>query len=254
LNAGTPRQVRRWTSSLIKKTARIAIAIFVAMLATVSVALMSLAQSSPWLSTASPNKTYTLQLTGKRRRPKVPGVEHEARFNLIKSSERVVSNAYVDSYDWFDSDFAEMYPEHKWINESTVRFGYELNKSERSQDSLIISNATDKPVRYLKITVRDMLFLFDVPSHSTVKLSVPHQGWLSWVAAEGLFVDGESLPFDGVNFFHRDRLDVPLQYCLTVAGGNIRIASTVVDGYNGDAKPEKPNAPKIARCEDLARS
>jgi hypothetical protein len=235
------------------KTARIAIAIFVAMLAIVSVALLSLAQSPAWLSTASPNKTYTLQLTGKSRRPKVPGVDHEARFNLIKSGECVVSNAYVDSYDWFDSDFAEMYPEHKWINESTVRFGYQLNKSERSLDSLTISNATDKPVRYLKVTVRDMLFLFDVSPHSTIKFSVPHQGWISWVAAEGSFVDGQSIAFDGINFFHRDRLAVPLQFCLTVVGGTLRIASTVMDGYNGNAKPEKPNAPKIARCEDLAR-
>ncbi len=99
-----------------------------------------------------------------------------------------------------------------------------------------------------------MLFLFDVAPHSTINLSVPHQGWLGWVAAEGLFVNGESLRFDGVNFFHRDRLNVPLQYCLTVAEGSIRIGSTVIDGYNGDAKPEKPNAPKIAHCEDLARS
>jgi len=40
---------------------------------------------------------------------------------------------------------------------------------------------------------------------------------------------------------------------LTVADGKIRIASTVTDGYNGDARPEKPNLPKVARCDELAR-
>lgn len=229
------------------------IGMFLATMAVVaSVAFWSSAQSPVWLSTASPNNTYTLQLTGNSRRPKTPFLEHEARFHLIKAGERVVSNAYVDSYDWFDSDFAGMYPEHKWLNESTVRFGDELKKSEGSPDSLTISNATDKPLRYLKVTIRDMLFVFDVSPHTTTRLSVPHQRWMSWVAAEGAFSDGQSIPFDGVNFFHHDQLTVPLQYCLTVSGGSIRIASTVMAGYNGDVKLEKPNAPKIARCEDLA--
>ena len=58
-------------------------------------------------------------------------------------------------------------------------------------------------------------------------------------------------PFNGVIFFTK-RLKIPLQYCLTVADKNIRIASTVMDGYNGDATPEKPNAPKVARCDSNA--
>jgi hypothetical protein len=96
--------------------------------------VVSSAQSRVWLSTSSPNKTYTVQLTGRKFRPKFPGIEHEARFNLLKGAERVVKNAYVDSYDWFDSDFAEMYPEHKWASESVLRFGYKLVNSQQSID------------------------------------------------------------------------------------------------------------------------
>jgi hypothetical protein len=122
------------------KDSRIAIAIFVPVV-TILVVTFSNAQSQVWLSTASPDKTYILQLTGTSHRPKVQGVTNEARFNLIKSGERVVTNAAVDSYDWFDSDFAEMYPEHRWLNDSTVRFGCQLSNSKRRTDSLTVTNA-----------------------------------------------------------------------------------------------------------------
>ena len=176
------------------------------------------------------------------------------RVSTLSSPVNALSqNASVDSYDWFDSDFAEMYPEHKWLSDSTVRFGYQISDSKRRSDSLTVSNATNEPVRYLKITIGDMLFLFDLSPGATIDLQVPHEGWLSWVAATGTFVDGQMIPVNGVNFFHRDKLTVPLHYCLTVTQGKIRIASTVIDGYNGDARPEKPNAPKVARCDELAR-
>ena len=211
--------------------------------------LVSPAQSRVWLSTSSPNKTYTVQLTGRKFRPRVLGVEHEARFNLLKGTKPVVKNAYVDSYDWFDSDFAEMYPEHKWVSESVLRFGYKLAKSQQRIDSLTVSNRTDKPVRYLKITAGDLIFIFDLPARSATKLGVPHQAWLSWVAAEGAFSDGQSLSVNGVNFFHRDKLNMPLKYCLFVTEDLIKIESSVMDGYNGDAMADKPNVPKVANCD-----
>jgi hypothetical protein len=214
--------------------------------------LVSHAQSPVWLSTSSPNNTYTVQLTGRKFRPKVPAIEHETRFNLLKGSEPLVKDAYVDSYDWFDSDFAEMYPEHKWVSESVLRFG-RLANSEQSFDSLIVSNRTDKPVRYLKITVGDMLFIFDLSPRSATKLVVPHQRWLSWVTAEGAFSDGQSLPPNGVNFFHRDRLNGPLQYCLFVSESQVNIESPVMDGYNGDANSDKPNVLRVAGCDSRLR-
>jgi hypothetical protein len=127
-----------------------------------------------------------VQLTGNRFRPKVPGVEHE-RASTCSKAASPREEAYVDSCDWFDSDFAEMYPEHKWVTDSVLRFGYKLAQSEQSKDTVTISNRSDKPVRYLKITAGDMLFIFDLPARSATKLAVPHQGWHSWVTAEGAF-------------------------------------------------------------------
>jgi hypothetical protein len=94
-----------------------------------------------------------------------------------------------------------------------------------------------------------MLFIFDLPARSVTKLVVPHQRWLSWVTAEGAFSDGQSIPTNGVNFFHRDRLSGPLQYCLFVSESRVNIESPVMDGYNGDATADKPNVPKVASCD-----
>src|SRR2546430_8385941 len=81
-------------------------------------ALQYFRQPHVWLSVSSPNKTYILQLTGSKSRPILPVGENETRFNLFKSGQPVIRNAYVDSYDWFDPSFAEKYPEHRWVTES----------------------------------------------------------------------------------------------------------------------------------------
>lgn len=220
------------------------------MLASGVVALVMLGQSRVWFSTSSPKRTYTFELTGKKERPTIPAIEHSARFNLLKNGQHVVTNAYVDSYDWFDSDFGQMYPEHEWVTESILRFGLQVSASEKSSDSLIVSNRTDKSVRYIKITAADMLFVFDLPPHSKTRLSVPHQGWLSWVAAEGEFGEGRSIPYNGVNFFHRDKLKEPLRYCVSVEESVMRIESSTMDGYNGNSPVEKPNVPRAVECEE----
>src|SRR4051794_35130826 len=107
----------RWTSSYRERVrnmkSRFTLCGLLIILASGVVAYKTLAESHVWLSTSSPKKTFTVELTGKKSRPSVPGIEHEARFSLLKNGEYVVRDAYVDSYDWFDSDFGEMYPEHK---------------------------------------------------------------------------------------------------------------------------------------------
>ena len=125
---------------------QIILGVIVAVLASGTIACVSVAQSGTFLTTSSPDKTYTVELTGNKYRPSIPGVDHEARFNLIKNGQPLVKNAYVDAYDWFDSDFAGMYPEHKWVIDSVLRFGHNVAKSEESPDSLSISNNTNKTV------------------------------------------------------------------------------------------------------------
>lgn len=201
-----------------------------------------------WLSTSSPNKTFAVELTGNKARPHSLFTEHEIRFNLLKNGQAIIRNAYVDSYDWLDSGFEDSYPEHIWVNESVLRFGLNVSESEKGLDSLAISNNTGKTIRYLKITARDMVFIFDMRPNSTLKLSVPHQGWLSWASCEGEFVDGQGISWDGVNFFHRDKINEPLRYCISINEKSLKIESPQMDGYNDNGTGDNPNIPKAVNC------
>ncbi|MBA2503504.1 MAG: hypothetical protein H0V27_11540 [Pyrinomonadaceae bacterium] len=212
------------------------------------IAYAVLAQSPVWLSISSPNKTYTVELTGNKARPRSPFIEHETRFNLLKNGQVIIRNAYVDSYDWFDSGFEDSYPEHTWVNESALRFGLNVAESERGHDSLAISNNTGKTIKYLKITARDMVFVFDIPPNTNFKLSVPHQRWLSWIACEGEFVDGQPILWNGVNFFHGNTIREPLRYCVSINDKALKIESPQMDGFDGSGTGDNPNIPRAVNC------
>lgn len=206
-------------------------------------------QTTPWLSTSSPNKTYTVELRGNKSRPRTPFIEHETRFSLLKNGQAIIKNAYVDSYDWFDSAFEDSYPQQIWVNDSVLRFGLNVAESEKSSDSLAISNNASKPIKYLKIEARDMVFVFDMPPKSNIKLPVPHQRWLSWITCEGEFGDGQRVSWNGVNFFHRDQIREPLRYCITINEASLKIGSPVMDGYTDDGTGDGPNISKTVSCD-----
>ena len=214
-----------------------------------TIACAALAQSGVFLTTSSPNKTYTVEFTGNKYAPSVPAVDHEARFNLFKNGQLLVTNAYVDSYDSWDSDFAGMYPEHKWISDSVLRIGSKISKSEKSSDSLVVSNKTNKTVKFLRIVAGDMLFVFEMPPNSKSKFSVPYLGELPWVTSEGEFADGQKIKWNGVNFQNKERLKDSLRYCISVGEDSLKIESPLMNGYNSDGASDKPNIPKAENCE-----
>ncbi len=215
----------------------------------VTIACVNPIQSGVFLTTSSPNKTYTVEFTGNKYAPSVPAVDHETRFNLFKNGQPLLKNAYVDAYDWFDSDLAGMYPEHKWVSDSVLRIGSEISKSEKSSDSLALSNKTNKTVRFLRIVAGDMLFIFEMPPDSKNKFSVPYLGDLPWVAGEGEFADGQKIKWNGVNFQNKERLKDSLQYCISVGDDSLKIESPLMNGYNGDGASDKPNILKSANCD-----
>lgn len=228
---------------------RIILSIVVAVFTFGTISCAALAQSDVFLTTSSPNKTYTVEFTGNKYAPSVPAVEHEARFNLFKNGQPLVINEYVDSYDSWDSDFARMYPEHKWISDSVLRIGSRISKSEESSDSLAVSNKTNKTVKFLRIVAGDMLFTFEIPPNSRSEFSVPYLGNLPWVTGEGEFADGQKIKWNGVNFQNKERLKDSLHYCISVSDDYLKIESPLMNGYNGDGASDKPNIPKAANCE-----
>ncbi|HEY8561201.1 MAG TPA: hypothetical protein VIL74_12570 [Pyrinomonadaceae bacterium] len=214
-------------------------------LVSAAAACIPFTRSEAFLTTSSPNKTYTVELTGNKNAPSLPGIEHETRLNLFKNGQLFISDAHVDDYDWFDSDFAAMYPDHRWASESVLRFSRNAADAERSLDFLVISNNTDKTVKYLKITADDLLFVFELAAKSKTRVQVPHQDSHGWIWGSGEFADGRQIKGNGANFYYKNKINEPLRYCLAVDENGLKVESPIVDGYIGS---EKPNVPKNENC------
>jgi hypothetical protein len=54
-------------------------------------------QSESFLSTTSPKGTYTVRLTGRKDRPKVPFLNHQVLFSVSREEKVVVANRYLHS-------------------------------------------------------------------------------------------------------------------------------------------------------------
>ncbi|MDQ3798143.1 MAG: hypothetical protein M3384_01725 [Acidobacteriota bacterium] len=213
------------------------------------------AEPDVFLSTTSPDKTYTFELTGNAFSPSLPFYDHRTNFNLFKNNRSLVKNAQVMAYDFFDSGFSEMYSGHNWESESVLRFRTKdyRRRSRENSDSLTVSNKTSKNIKYLRITAGDMFFIFEMPPDSTDKHSVPQLGDLPWVMAEGEFADGRRIDWNGVNFLNRDRQrrqqNDSLGYCISVLDDGVKIESPQLDGFNRGGTSHKPNVPKAPDCD-----
>jgi hypothetical protein len=109
-------------------------------------------------------------------------------------------------------------------------------------------NSTARAVKYLKVTARDMLLVFDLEPKASIELSLPHQKWGSWVEGEGQFADGKRISSIGVNFYYRDKLKEPLRYCMTVAEDGLSIESPVMDGEKSSFWSDGEKVPIAADC------
>lgn len=207
--------------------------------------------SNLFLTTSSPSNTYKVELSGNPHTPSIfsAEVENETRFSIFKKDQLIVTNEYLDRYDYLDSGFADMYPENKWINESVLRFGKDIENSERRTDILFVSNKTNKEITYLKIISDDLLLIFDMPPNSKLKLKVPHQNYNSWVWSYGKFANGQSMKGNGANFYHKDKINKPLRYCVSVEENQIKVESPIMDGFLDSNSDEKPDRPMNKDCD-----
>jgi hypothetical protein len=202
---------------------------------------------SVWLSSSSPSRTYTVELTGNKSR----SFYHAVGFNLIKNGQTLVRNAHAHSGDWMDIIFELAYPQHSWESENVLRFWRGPDAPEKKPDMLLVSNGTGKVIRYLKVNAKDMFLIFDVEPKSTLELRPSHQSWLGWVECEGEFMDGKRISWKGVNFFHRDTIGEPLKYCVSISDGGVRIESPQIEGYDSNGSGDNPNIPKVRSCDPL---
>jgi hypothetical protein len=166
-----------------------------------------------WLSTTSPNQRYTVELTGDKGRGGIliPSV---VRSNILIGGERVVSDRYVHSGDAMDISFELAYPKHAWVNESTLQFWSDRHRREDNLDVLLITNNTQKVIRYLQIKTWDLIFVFDVQPQSQVKLLFTHRTEGKTIYFEGKFDDGARVEYSAS--FPEYKNQEPQKYCTTI--------------------------------------
>jgi len=182
-----------------------------------------------WLSTVSPNRKYTVELTGDKGRGGLL-IDSVVNYNVLKDGNAFVVGRRAHSGDWLDISFELAYPEHAWINDNTLRFWREPDRAkDRRSDLLLVSNNTDKVIRFLRVRTKDMFFVFDIPPNSKARLSFTHDSQNDFWA-EGEFEDGSSIEY-GAGFLE-NKSSEPLGYCMTIDYDRVTINSPREKGYD----------------------
>ncbi|MBX7172419.1 MAG: hypothetical protein K1X72_15740 [Pyrinomonadaceae bacterium] len=213
------------------------------------IAWLFLEKPKVFFTTTSPTGVYTVELIGDKSRPSLPWMNHKVSFNLYKNDNVMVENGYVYSGDLFDSDFAELFPENKWVNQSVFRVGAGLDITDNNQYSMIISNKTNKVIKYLKVGAKENLFfIFEILPNSKIELLAPLQPYIS---AIGEFENGQIIKRNGINFIGKPESISLGKTCITIVEDSIKIENTSSAGYTGEnnSNHENPDVPKIAQCQ-----
>ncbi len=190
-----------------------------------------IAKPSTFFTTVSPNKDYEVSLSGKKYRPSLPFTVNEVRFDVLRSGKLTLTNKHLHSGGWFDPSFDDFYPKHQWISESILQFYKGDLLSEEKRDTLIIENTTSEMISYLRVNSTDLFLVFNLQPKSRMKLLAFPQTWLSWLAAEGEFSNGQGIRIKGENFYIGDKLIGPFQYHISVGYDGLTIESKQLEKY-----------------------
>ena len=142
--------------------------------------------AEPFLTTTSPKGTYTVRLTGRKDRPRIPFVDHKVRFSVTKGEKLFLADKFLHSGDWLDPSFELWYPENSWLSENILQFYKKEFRSDGAQESIIVLNKTAETIPFLRIVSVDTFLLFDVQpgTQSTLMVSASRTD-SRWVSVEG---------------------------------------------------------------------
>lgn len=172
-------------------------------------------------SVTSPNHTYTVELKGSKTRPLL--IPHEVRVDVLKTGQPFASDIWLHSaQDSFDLSFEAGYPDLRWLNDNLVEF-YRQEYFEKGSDSLTTRNTSLKPIKYIRVQSVNKFLLFDFEPGTSVsmKIPAPRGDWQS-IAVEGMFTDGQFIPFQHKSFDRRATQSNSFNYQLEItASGSL---------------------------------
>lgn len=207
--------------------------------------------SSPSIQkTMSPKGTYRAEIVTNSKVPEPQTAASLVKLTAYKNGQEYLKEIVLDENEYSDTEWNNAHPDNIWVTDSILRLGWKKDFSDTDPDWIYIHNETGKPIRYLKVNARDIFMLFDVPAKSCLKLKSGHQRWLAWLTADGQFDGGEKLNGHGVNFYHQDKINKPLRYCIRISEADVKIESSDLDGFYGDklVVPRQNSCP----CQDDA--
>jgi len=182
-----------------------------------------------WFSSTSPNQKYTVELTGDKGRGELL-IYSVVKYNVLVDGKVITKDRLAHYGDAMDISFELAYPEHAWVDQNTLRFWSNLHRREDKLDTLLISNNTDKDIRFLRITAWDMFFVLDVPPLSHLKLAFTHRTEGKGISVEGEFEDGSLIEY-GVGFLQNGSPE-PSGYCMTIDHDRVTINSPRERAYD----------------------
>ncbi len=152
-----------------------------------------------FLTTVSPDRTYTVSLKGQKSRPIF--FTATIRFDVLKNGASMLSDKFLYSADGMDIPFETWYPNHRWLNEQSIQFYREQNFRDAPPDTIVVANNTGKTIKYAKIDSIDIVIFFEM--QPGFKVSIPasqSKGESKWLSVKGEFSDGTNISEFGTDF------------------------------------------------------
>ncbi len=200
-----------------------------------------------WLSSTSPNQKYTVEMTGDKGSGGIL-ISSAVKYNILINGERITSDRLVHSGDAMDISFELAYPNHSWINENTLLFWSDRHRRQDNLDSLLLSNTSDKSIRYLRLkTGDDLFFVFDVQPQSQARVLFTHRSAGKSISVEGAFENGST--FDYAVSFRENGTKEPQGYCMRIEHHGVVINSPREKAYDYRGDWDKLNIDMDPGCK-----
>jgi hypothetical protein len=155
-----------------------------------------------FLTSTSPDDTYTVRLKGNKGRPRI--IPNEVRADVFKAGQLFVSDIWLHrTEDSFDLSFEAGFPQVRWLTDNTVEF-YRPDYFDLGADSLTVENKSGKLIKYLRVQSENKFLIFELGSGKSISLKIPAaRGDSQWIAVAGAFADGLEIPFKSRSFEKR---------------------------------------------------
>jgi len=177
-----------------------------------------------FLTTISPEHTYSVVLRGDKGRPLI--IPNQVRADVFKSGQPFISDIWLHSTgDSFDLSFEAGFPDVRWLDDNVLEF-YRAQYYERGADLLQVENTETKTIKYLRVQAENKLLIFELRPASSVSVEIPApRSDSQWIAVEGGFTDGSAIPFTSKSFDRRSRQQQHFTYQISVDASGATIAS-----------------------------